>query len=153
MWMLKRKLLFISFFIILFIAVFHFFAIKNSWYWTYRWLDIPVHIVGGFWVSLTVLWVCLKIKHIDNIYGYKKKALFVVFFSVFFVAVSWELFELVFKITSLDSVGYFRDSLSDIFNSVIGGIFAYYYFVKSKNSSNCLIENVSYNLPIIFKHE
>src|ERR1035437_330704 len=93
-----RKLLLISLFTILFIAVFHYFAIKYSWYWKYRWIDIPVHLVGGFWVSLTALWICLKIKHIDNIFGYKKKALIVMLSSVLIVGIFWELFELIFHI-------------------------------------------------------
>src|SRR3989344_7192631 len=107
--MLNKKLLIISLLTILLIAIFHFFSLRYSWYWTYRWLDIPVHIIGGFWVSLTVLWISLKIKHIDNIFGYKKKALLVMLGSVLILGIFWEIFELIFKITSINNAGYFQD--------------------------------------------
>jgi len=144
--MLKKKLLLISILTILFIAIFHYFALKNSWYWTFRWLDIPVHIVGGFWVSLTVLWICLKIKHIDSINGYKKKALIAMLSSVLIVAIFWEIFELISGVTSLHSIGYWQDSLSDISNSFVGGIIAFLYFIKNKKAKKILIEKTDNNL-------
>jgi ABC-type enterochelin transport system permease subunit len=149
--MLKKKLLLISILTILFIAIFHYFALKNSWYWTFRWLDIPVHVVGGFWVSLTVLWICLKIKHIDSINGYKKKALIVMLSSVLIVAIFWEIFELVSGVTSLHNVGYWQDSLSDISNSFVGGIIAFLYFIKNKKAKNILISKPDNNLAIPLK--
>jgi hypothetical protein len=145
---LKKKLLLISIVTIFLIAVFHYIAIKYSWYWTYRWLDIPVHIFGGFWISLTVLWVCLKIKHIDSILGYKKKALFVVLASVLAIAVLWEIFELIFKITSLSRADYWSDSLGDIANTFLGGLIALLYFVKNKKSAPKLVDHNLVNLNI-----
>ena len=137
--MLKKKLLFISFITALFIMVFHYLSLKYSWYWTFKWLDIPIHIVGGFWVSLTALWVSLKIRHIDNINGYKKKALLVMLVSVLVVAIFWEIFELIFKITSLHSINYWQDSLGDISNSFIGGVIAFLYFIKNKKAKSLVI--------------
>lgn len=111
-----------------------------------------MHLVGGFWVSLTALWVCLKIKHIDNIFGYKNKALIVMLSSVLIVGIFWELFELIFHITNLHSVGYWSDSLSDISNGVVGGFFAFLYFIKNKSAKKCLIENKDSNLSMVIKH-
>ncbi len=136
--MLKKKLLSISLITILFILAFHYLSLKYSWYWTYRWLDIPVHIVSGFWVSLTALWISLKIRHIDSIFGYKKKSLFVMLISILVIAIFWEIFELIFKITSMNSTGYWSDSLTDILNGFIGGLIAFWYFTKNKKSE-CLV--------------
>ena len=86
------------------------------------------------------MWILLKIRHIDNIIGYKKKALLVMLSSVLIVAFFWEMFELIFKITSLNSVGYWQDSLGDIFNSFIGGIIAFLYFIRNKKAK-CLVLN------------
>ena len=138
--MLKKRLLIISLLLILFIAAFHFFALKYDWYWTYRWLDIPLHLIGGFWVSLTALWICLEIKHIDNIYEYKKKSLFIMLASVLIIAFFWEIFELIFKVTSLHSVGYWQDSVGDIVNGFVGGVIAFLFFIRSRKATHHLIE-------------
>ena len=132
--MLKKKLLLISIITIILIGIFHFLALKYSWYWSFRWIDIPMHIIGGFWVSITVLWVSLKIGHIESINGYKKKALLVILGSVLIVAIFWELFELIFKITSLHDIGYWKDSLCDILNTFIGGVVGFLYFTKNKKA-------------------
>ena len=150
--MLKNKLLLISVLTILFIAIFHYFSLKYSWYWTYRWLDIPVHIVGGFWVSLSALWVSLHVSHIDSIYGYKKKALFVMLSSVLIVAILWELFELIFNVTSLQSVGYWQDSLSDIINGFVGGIISFLYFIKNKKVLDSKILKPDSSLSMVIEH-
>ncbi|KKU78962.1 MAG: hypothetical protein UY04_C0021G0009 [Parcubacteria group bacterium GW2011_GWA2_47_7] len=84
------------------------------------WLDIPMHLIGGFWVGLIVLTYYFA-------YQYKfpkrESSHFALFLSVggaFVVALSWEVFE-----WSVDWVnGLIHndmiDSLSDICNGVIG---------------------------------
>lgn len=139
--MLHKKLLIISFFTILLIGVFHYLSMQYSWYWIYKWIDVPIHFLGGFWFSLTSLWISLKVKHIDNILGYKKKALFVMLISVLIIAVFWELFELIFNITSIHSIGYWQDSLSDILNGFLGGMIAFLYFTKNKKAECSITEN------------
>lgn len=139
--MLQKKLLTISFLTILSILIFHYFALRYSWYWTIRWLDTPVHIVGGFWVSVTALWVSLKSGYIKDIRGYKSKTLLAMLISVLIVAVFWEIFELVFKITSLNSVGYWQDTLGDIFNTFIGGVVVFIYFVRNKKVKHLVANN------------
>lgn len=150
--MLKNKLLLISFLTILFIAVFHYLSIKYSWYWTFRWLDIPVHILGGFWVSLTTIWVCLKAKHIESIYDYKKKVLFLMLVSVLSIAIFWEVFELVFGVTSLEKYGYWQDSLSDISNGFVGGIISFIYFTKNKPMKDPTVLDLNNSLSMVLKH-
>jgi len=150
--MLKNKLLLISFLTILFIAVFHYLSIKYSWYWTYRWLDIPVHILGGFWVSLTTIWVSLKAKHVDSIYGYKKKVLFLMLISVLSIAIFWEVFELIFGVTSLSKYGYWQDSISDIINGFVGGIISFIYFTKNKPVKDSTVLDLNNSLSMVLKH-
>lgn len=150
--MLKNKLLLISLITILLISVFHYFSLKYSWYWTYRWLDIPMHIVGGFWVALSALWVSLHINHIDNINGYKRKSFFVMLGTVLVVAILWEIFELLFHVTSLISTGYWSDTLSDISNGVVGGIISFLYFIKNKSNKDVIIPDSNSSLSMIIKH-
>lgn len=147
--MTKKKLLIISVITIILIAVFHSLSLKYSWYWTYRWLDIPVHVLSGFWVSLTVLLICLKIKHIDKIFEYKKKAILVMLISVLIISILWEGFELIFNVTSLSSRNYWSDSLGDILNGFIGGVIAFLYFTKNKKAKLTKDESViNNNLPL-----
>lgn len=150
--MLKNKLLLISLLTILLISVFHYLSLRYSWYWTFRWLDIPVHIVGGFWVSLSALWVSLYISHIDSILGYKRKALIVMLTSVLVVAILWEIFELIFHVTSVNSVGYWQDTLSDISNGFVGGIISFTYFIKNKSNKNISVLDSDSGLSMVIKH-
>lgn len=39
------------------IALVHIAAEHYAWYWMFRWLDIPMHILGGMWLALAVLWL------------------------------------------------------------------------------------------------
>ncbi|MFA5764269.1 MAG: hypothetical protein WCX27_00445 [Candidatus Paceibacterota bacterium] len=129
---LKRKLLLISFVTILLVAILHYYALKLSWYWAYRWSDIPIHILGGFWISLTALWASLEIGHIDRITGYKRKAMIVMLSCVILGGVVWEVFELVANITNVSFIGYWSDTLGDISSGFLGGLIAYSYFTKTK---------------------
>ncbi len=61
---------------------------------TYRWLDTVVHILGGFWVALTALWVALRFKHIDTIVNYRRRALLIILASVAIMGIAWELLNL-----------------------------------------------------------
>lgn len=150
--MLKNKLLLISLLTIILIATFHYFSIQYSWYWTYRWLDIPVHIVGGFWVSLSALWVSLHISHIDSILGYKRKALLVMLISVIVIAILWEVFELISHVTSLSSTIYWQDTLSDISNGFVGGIISFLYFIKNKSNKYVSVLSSDSSLSMVIKH-
>ena len=132
--MSKNKLLSVSLVAIMAIAIFHYFAINNGWYWTFRWLDIPVHIVGGFWVSIMALWIALSIGHIKKITNYKKRAFFIMLGSALVMAILWEIFETTFKITFLHNIGYWRGSLKDIASGLAGGFVAYLYFTKNKKT-------------------
>lgn len=38
------------------IAIIHIAAEQHYWYWSYRWLDVPMHLFGGVWLGLMVLW-------------------------------------------------------------------------------------------------
>ena len=67
--------------------------------------------------------------------------------SVLIIAVFWEIYELVFKVTFLHKVGYWQSSLSDISNSLVGGILAFLYFIKNKKAK-CSVADISKE----FKH-
>lgn len=39
------------------LALAHLLAQRLYLYWVYRWLDIPMHFLGGIWVGLAALWL------------------------------------------------------------------------------------------------
>ncbi len=139
--MVKKKILLISIITILLVIIFHYFALENSWYWRVRWIDIPAHLVGGFGVALFSLWLALKFNHINNICNYKPRAFLAVLVSVLAVAAVWEIFELIFKFTHFGYANYLIGAMLDIVFSLIGGVFAYLYFIKYKNTQCCIDHN------------
>ncbi|MDP3015044.1 MAG: hypothetical protein Q8N28_01380 [bacterium] len=42
--------------LLILILSFHILTTINHWYWTYPWLDIPMHFLGGFWVAMVFLY-------------------------------------------------------------------------------------------------
>ena len=149
----KKKLLLISFITILLLAIFHILALKFSWYWRFRWIHIFAHIAGGFWIALMSLWIALKIGHIEKITHYKKRALIVMLGSALLVGILWEVFELIFKIDLVQSIGYWPYTSIAVAGDFTGGIIAYLYFMKDKKTANILPAKPENNLilPMIIK--
>lgn len=91
-------------------------------YYELPWLDIPMHVMGGFGVaSLT-----------GAILSYKKQTisywkLFVVY-SI--VAISWELYEYVNDIMAIAGWNGWTDTSSDFINGAIGASIAYLFVRK-----------------------
>lgn len=91
-------------------------------YYELPWLDIPMHIMGGFGVASLMI-------AIAN-YQHKKVSFLAVLCVYFLVAVGWELYEFVHDVAlSFPWNGWF-DTLSDIFNGGIGASIAYYLLKK-----------------------
>jgi len=63
-------------------------------YWIYRWFDMPVHFLGGLWLSLMVLWVMIAFGQIKSITDYKIKSLAVVLIVTGAAAFFWEAYEI-----------------------------------------------------------
>jgi len=95
-----------------------------------------MHFLGGLWVALTALWIFCYFGHISSIINYKTKIFFIVFLAIFIIGISWEIFELVGKITFMDDVGYWTDTFGDLFNDFLGGMVAYFYFIRRRKCSN-----------------
>jgi uncharacterized membrane protein len=92
-----------------------------------------MHLIGGFWLTLFILWISARFGHIDSIVKYKSKAFFVAIISAIIIGIVWEIIELLGGITSIKDVGYLKDSGFYILTTVIGGFFAYLYFIKRRS--------------------
>jgi len=131
--MLRKKLLLISLGTVLILALFHIFALELSWYYIFRWSDIPVHILGGFWVTITSFWLFLKHRRADTTLN-TRTSISIVFISVLVIGVLWEIFELASGNTSISVRNYWPDTFTDVASGFIGGVVAGIYFSKLKNN-------------------
>lgn len=94
------------------------------------WLDIPMHILGGFWVGLMVLTYYFAHRH----KLYKSESLRFAFLlavgATFVVAVSWEIFE--WGVDRANGLNHndIVDTIADICNGLIGASLGTALFVR-----------------------
>ncbi len=107
------SLRFIVGFIILFLG-FHLVATINNLYWLIWWLDIPMHLLAGFWLGLVFVYLNQKFFKIQNKWAV---IIFIVSFAVF-VGFLYEFFEFIFNISQMGTA----DTMGDLFFDFLGGL-------------------------------
>lgn len=100
------------------------------WYSSIWWFDMPMHFFGGAWLGLMGLSLC-GMPWIQRRKQCKSflEALIFVFFFVFIIAVSWEIFEFVLQKLTGALLANPLDSLSDIMFDLAGGFSAILYAI------------------------
>jgi hypothetical protein len=117
-----------------FLLVMHIFASFFYLYWEFWWLDIVMHILGGFLTVLVIVWITERTTFYKKL-SFNKKFFFVLFW-LFLVTVCWEFFEYFIENVN-PSIGYayWDDTLSDTVAGLLGGslsfIFVYFYIKKT----------------------
>ncbi len=111
------------------ILVIHIFASIYYWYWTYPWLDMPMHFLGGFWLAMVYFWRSQKLQTSTD--SKHESALLIIIGCLGFVAligVLWEFFEFFCDIF-IASKGYIAvsqqgvgDTMGDLFFDLLGGL-------------------------------
>lgn len=99
------------------------FAIANDSYFYHWWLDVIMHLVGGFWIGLVTLAIIQwKLKRALPL----KERMAYAFLLAFGIGVLWEMFELLTDTSfALEPYVYnATDTFSDLLNDLIGGVFA-----------------------------
>jgi hypothetical protein len=92
----------------------HTLALAHYWYWTYRWFDTPMHLIGGATIALFT---------VSLLHDFRPLTFLVVITLAF---VLWEVFEAYFGVTlTTPSTGYVWDTAHDILNDVIGATVVY----------------------------
>jgi hypothetical protein len=91
-------------------------------YYEIPWLDIPMHIMGGFGVTSLSLAIAT--------YKKKKMSYTSVLLLYLAVAVGWEVYEFASDTINNMSWNGWPDTLSDIFNGGLGASVAYYLLKK-----------------------
>jgi len=135
---LLQKDLFVLIFL-LFIGVVNFLAMTYSWYWTFRWFDIPMHFLGGCWIAVLFFWLFnkkLNQKYREILEGNFLISLILCLGFVSLVGVLWELFEFsldhfILAKNSILIQGDLTDTIKDLFMDLAGG-FTIVFFYKTK---------------------
>ncbi len=129
--------------LLVFIIVVHILALINHWYWTYQWLDIPMHFLGGFWTAATLIALNLKlrIKNLElfNASNYLITVIMTLSFAAL-IGVFLEFAEFLYDIF-ISSRGYFgflqlgaADTIADLFFDLLGAfVFIIIYRVIANN--------------------
>lgn len=96
-------------------------------YWMYRWLDVPMHFLGGMWVGLAVMWFCFRSGYVWNQHTPPFSIFTAALVGGLLIGFIWELYEYVVWQFSgkLLPDNYLGDSLLDLVMDVVGALTAY----------------------------
>ena len=119
----RKKLLIRLASIVTFIFAINYVAMKFYWYFSIWYFDMPMHLLGGFWVGLACI-------YIFSLKDFNFKFILKVLMCVFLIGFFWEIFEiLVDKSITQDSFN-ILDTTSDMFFDLAGGGLSIIYFLK-----------------------
>jgi hypothetical protein len=129
--MFKQKIFIYSFIVLILVAIFNYLGTNYYFYITYDWYDIPMHILGGLWVSLFTIFLYTLYYKNTLIKENRKRILSIVCIALLFMTISWEMFEIISKITlPSDGALYWIDTIKDITDGYIGGMIGYFFYIK-----------------------
>lgn len=129
----RKKLLIRITSLVFSIFILNFLAMKFHWYFSIWYFDMPMHILGGFWLGLVFFWF-FQIKDLSFINISK------IILGLLLIGFLWEFFEIsVDKIITEKSFSTL-DSFSDICFDLVGGFFAIFYFKKRIMKKNINIQ-------------
>ncbi|MCE9585510.1 hypothetical protein K8Q94_02735 [Candidatus Nomurabacteria bacterium] len=119
----RKKLLIRITSLIFFIFILNFLANKLYWYSSIWYFDMIMHFLGGFWLSLALIWV-FKVKEISL------KIVTRLLLGVLLIGVGWEVFEVLVNNLLAQNPFYALDTFSDICFDLAGGSTAILYVIK-----------------------
>lgn len=96
---------------------------KFYWYSSIWWFDMPMHLLGGFWVGLAVIYL-LSLKEFNLSFILK------VLIGVLFIGFFWEIFEILVDKNISQNPFNTLDTVSDMFFDLAGGGLSIVYFLK-----------------------
>lgn len=112
------------------ISVTNFLATANGWYYSVRWLDVPMHITAGAWIALAFYHFVYSRKAAPETGSVPVCAVSIIGI-VAIVGITWEIYEFIIdvyvlkKYPALGFPGYVHfDTLKDLFDDLLGGALA-----------------------------
>jgi hypothetical protein len=129
-----RKPLFVETIILfLIVAVLHFFATIHHLYWSIGEFDSVVHFFAGFALALFFSWFYFFSGFFSPQKRSLGKFLLVTLLGSMFVAISWEIYELIFRQTMVQKVDYPFDLMMDIIMDFLGTVAGCFYSYLREN--------------------
>lgn len=134
----ENKILRILFVLVWIIALIHVAAEYYAWYWTFRWFDIPMHILGGIWLGLATLWLCNQARYAwCKFLCIVNRTFLTAIVGGVCVGLVWEIYEFcIWQYTGFaHSQDYALDTVLDLVNVVVGaviGAWAYQRLTREK---------------------
>jgi hypothetical protein len=89
-----------------------------NFYYDYKWLDIPVHMLGAFLFTNLFL-QAIKSKYID----FRNVLIFILF-----IGIGWEFLEYIKDVINLKSFVGWADTLKDLLNDILGAYLAFLFY-------------------------
>ena len=127
--MFFQKPFFKEFFILsILIAVFHYIALQYFLYWTVDWFDILMHFLGGFLISIFVIFILYSYSDFENLKKHKIFLFVLITGLTLAVGLGWELWEVFVGLTN--TLKDLNDTILDIVMDMIGSLAAIYYARK-----------------------
>lgn len=109
--------------LILFIFAVNYIAMKFYWYSAIWYFDMPMHLLGGFWLGFALIWL-FRLKELSF------KLIFKIILCVFLIGILWELFEIFVDKTIAQNPFNILDTISDMCFDLAGGGLSIIYFFK-----------------------
>lgn len=123
----RKKLFKILACLIILIFAADFAAHKFHWYFSIWYFDMLMHFLGGFWISLVLIWLW---SGRDSFRKLSANPIFKILSGVLIIGVLWEVFELIVNNTIAQNPFDVLDTASDLFFDLAGGTFSAFYFFK-----------------------
>ncbi len=110
----------------LLLVVLEFSALQFNLYWRLWWLDIPMHLLGGVFVSLLLLWFFFFSGYVRVPLVSSRVFFLYMIGGAFLVGTWWEILEASFGVGG-GFGGYWFDTIKDICMDVLGALAAYLF--------------------------
>lgn len=117
--------------LIVLIGVSHSIVLFRHLQFTYPWVDIPLHLVGGLWVGLFTLWLYYSDRTRFPEKDRTRSFVFTIaLVSSMTVGAAWEIFEYVVNLLTVGEFYDIMDMLGDLLNDAIGALSGAVFFMK-----------------------
>lgn len=120
--LLMKHIISSSLYLIILLCLSKFIFDPTYLYYEIPWLDIPMHVMGGFGITSLTLAIA----------AYKKKKMSLISALIIYlvVAVGWEVYEFLGDVINTMKWNGWGDTLADTCNGAIGALVAYYLLKK-----------------------
>lgn len=135
--MLKKPLFKETFVLLAFVGVLNYIANLYHLYWSVNEFDSLVHFFGGATLSAFFLWIYFYSGFFSPTNRKFKNFLLVSILGAMFVAVSWEIYELLLGEAAMNKTEYSFDTMFDIIMDLLGILAACFYgYLKEHNAKS-----------------